>query len=242
LFSIVDDNNNTLTYSNKQRIKETKRLKYQRLIKNYKDKLGISEIENTLSIYNSKTCDIKKFIEYISEKNKINNKLFKLYENDKFRQYKWYGFINKKRCEDNMLNIIENNFGKDVKIIYGDWCIKKQMRNFISTPNLGRFDVYNIDEFRTSCLHYKTEERCENLYLCNKKRKLHSVLTYKMENNRKGCINRDYNGCLNIRKLYRSYMNDGSRPKRYCRGFEIAKDTNPFEIKASSGIKPNNKS
>ena len=49
-------------------MKETKRLKYQRLIKNYKDKLRISEIENTLSIYNSKTCDIKKFTEYISEK------------------------------------------------------------------------------------------------------------------------------------------------------------------------------
>ena len=39
------------------------------------------------------------------------------------------------------------------------------MRNFISTPNLGikrklqeRFEVYNIDEFRTSCLHYKTED------------------------------------------------------------------------------------
>lgn len=52
------------------------------------------------------------------------------------------------------------------------------MRNFISTPNLGvirklkeRFGVYIIDEFRTSCLHYKTEERCENLYLGNKKRK-----------------------------------------------------------------------
>jgi hypothetical protein len=36
-------------------------------------------------------------------------------------------------------------------------------------------------------------------------------------------------------------MNDGSRPKRYCRGFEIAKDTNP-SLEVSSGIKPNNKS
>lgn len=32
----------------------------------------------------------------------------------------------KKRCEDNMLNIIENNFGKDTKIIMGDWCIKNK--------------------------------------------------------------------------------------------------------------------
>ncbi len=63
-----------------------------------------------------------------------------------------------------MLNIIENKFGKDIKIIMGDWCIKKQMINFISTTNIGikrklneRFDVFNIDEYRTSCLHNKTE-------------------------------------------------------------------------------------
>jgi hypothetical protein len=50
---------------------------------------------------------------------------------------------------------------------------------------------------RTSCLSYNTEEVCENLYLKFKKdpkqkeRKIHSILTYKMENNRNGCINRD---------------------------------------------------
>ena len=112
--------------------------------------LGICDIENTLSIYNSKTCDIEKFKKYIEEKNKVNNNLFNLYEDEKFRQYKWYAYINKKRCEDNMLNLIENKFGKDVKVIMGDWSIKKQMRNFISTPNLGikrklneRFDIFN---------------------------------------------------------------------------------------------------
>jgi hypothetical protein len=51
------------------------------------------------------------------------------------------------------------------------------MRNFISTPNLTlkrklqeTFGVYNIDAFRTSCLSYKTEEPCENLYLKIQKR------------------------------------------------------------------------
>jgi hypothetical protein len=78
------------------------------------------------------------------------------------------------------------------------------MRNFISTPNLTLkrklreyFRVYNIDEFRTSCLSNKTDEVCENLLLKFKKdskqkeRKIHSILTYQMENNRKGCFNRD---------------------------------------------------
>lgn len=246
LLSIIDDNGNRLTYSNKQRIKETKRLKYQQLIKNYKDKLGICDMENTLSIYNSKTCDIEKFKKYIEEKNKVNDNLFKLYENEKFRQYKWYAYINKKRCEDNMINIIENKFGKDVKIIMGDWCIKKQMRNFISTPNIGikrklneRFDVFNIDEYRTSCLHNKTEEKCDNLYLSdkrNKLRKLHSVLTFQMENNGRGCINRDYNGCLNMKKIFNSFMTDGIRPNRYSRGYDLIKNTNT-SLEGSNGIR-----
>lgn len=248
LFSMIDNNNNRFTYSNKQRVKETKRLKYQRLMKNLKDKLGISEIENKLSKFNSKTCDLTKFKEYIEEKNKINEALFELYENEKFRQYKWYGYLNKRRCDDRMLNKIEDKYGKDLIIVQGDWCVTKQMRHFISTPNVGlkrklkeRFEVFNIDEYRTSCLYHKTEEKGEHLYIMdkiNKKRKLHSVLTFQMETTeneyrRFDCINRDYNGCLNIRKMFHSYIKDGTRPIRYNRGYEL-KTTNP-SLEASSG-------
>ncbi len=145
----------------------------------------------------------------------------------KFRQYKWYSFINKKRSEDKLLNKIEKKFGKDSIVIIGDWCIKKQMRNFISTPNIGlkrvlkrKFRVYNIDEYRTSCLHNKLEERCENLYLKigGKMRKMHSILTFKMENRRLGCINRDKNSCLNIKKLFNFYIDTGEVPYKYRRG------------------------
>ena len=95
--------------------------------------------------------------------------------------------------------MIEKKYSKDHTIIIGDWSIGKQMRNFISTPNLSlkrklkeRFKVYNIDEFRTSKLHYKTEEECSNLYhIDNNKikekrkiRKIHAVLTFKMEKKR----------------------------------------------------------
>ena len=107
------------------------------------------------------------------------------------------------------------------------------MRNFISTPNLTikrklttRFQVYNIDEFRTSCLNYITEEVCKNLYLPDKKkiqRKMHSILTYKMENNRKGCINRDKNGCRNIQKVFKCYVETGERPEKYKREYNFNK-------------------
>jgi hypothetical protein len=231
LLTMMDDDGNYFSYTNKQRIKETKRIKYSSLLKNYKDKQHITEIENTLSLFNSKTCDIKNFKEYIKEKLKVNDAIAKLYQNEKFRKYKWYSYINTKRTEDNMLNKIENKYGKDIKIIIGDWSIGKQMRNFISTPNLSikrklntRFEVYNIDEFRTSCLNYKTEELCNNLYLPDKRnieRKMHSILTFKMENKRKGCINRDKNGCKNIQKVFNHYIETGDRPEKYKRDYKF---------------------
>jgi hypothetical protein len=234
LFSMMDDNGIYFSYTNKQYIKETKRLKYQALLKNYKDKIGITEIEDDLNKYNSKTCNIEKFKDYIYAKLKANEKIIPLYQDFKFRQYKWYSYINKKRTEDNMVNKIIKKFSKNHIIIIGDWSIGKQMRNFISTPNLSlkrklkeTFKVYNIDEFRTSCLSYKTEELCENLYLKfkkdpkNKERKIHSILTYKMENNRKGCMNRDKNGCKNIEKVFKSYIETGERPEKYRREYKL---------------------
>lgn len=72
----------------------------------------------------------------------------------------------------------------------GDWSIGKQLRNFVPTPNIyfkrllkKRFNVYNFDEYNTSKLHYKTEEKCENMYVFDKNgqyKKIHSVLTYRM--------------------------------------------------------------
>jgi hypothetical protein len=233
LFTMMDDNGKFFSYTNKQRVSETKRLVYQNKLKKYKDHLGITEKENELSSYNSKSCNLDDYKAFIDKKISINKDLYKLYQNKKFRQYKWYAFINKKRTEDNMLNKIEKAYGKDSIVIIGDWCIEKQMKNFISTPNIGlkrklkeRFKVYNIDEYRTSCLNYKTEEPCNNLYLPdknNKTRKIHSILTYKMEKNRLGCINRDKNGCKNIQKIFEYYIKNNTRPENYRRGQAIQK-------------------
>ena len=233
LFTMMNDDGRFYSYTNKQRVNETKRLKYQNILKKYRDELEITSKENELSLYNSKSCNINKYREFITKKINTNEVLYKLYQNNKFRQYKWYAFINKKRTEDNMLNKIEKTYTKDSIIIIGDWSIGKQMKNFISTPNIllkrklqERFKVYNIDEYRTSCLNYKTEELSKNLYLPdkrNKERKMHSILTYKMENKRNGCINRDKNGCKNIQKVFNYYIEYDERPERYKRGVDLQK-------------------
>jgi hypothetical protein len=149
-----------------------------------------------------------------------------------------------------MVNKIAKKYSKDHIIVIGDWSIGKQMRHFISTPNLTlkrklqhQFKVYNIDEFRTSCLSYKTEEVCENLYLKFKKdtkqkeRKIHSILTYKMENNRKGCINRDKNGCKNIQKVFNHYTETGERPEKYRRDYQIQTNKSPQTASLPEAVK-----
>jgi hypothetical protein len=188
-----------------------------------------------------------KFKEYIAKKLEVNDIVVPLYQDIQFRKYKWYAFINKKRSEDNMLNMIEKKYSKDHTIIIGDWSIGKQMRNFISTPNLSlkrklkeRFKVYNIDEFRTSCLSYKTKDLCKNLYLPDKKgedRKIHSILTYQMENNRKGCINRDKNGCKNIRYVFNYYKKTGKRPERFRREYKLERMDQPLKPEKDEVVK-----
>ena len=72
-------------YTNRKHVKLTKRLKYQRLIQNYKNKNDISKVENELTKYNSKTCNLNKFKEFIKNKNKINGMLFDKYNREIFR-------------------------------------------------------------------------------------------------------------------------------------------------------------
>ena len=230
LLTIIDDNDNLFNFSNREYINKTKRKEYSNYFQNYKDKTGISKIESQLNDYNSKSCSIGKFKEYISKKNEINEKLFSAYCHEKFRKYNWYSFINKQRTESNLLNTIENKYskkGNKLNIVIGDWGKGKQMRGFISTPMIGmkrvlarRFNVYTIDEFRTSIYHYKTETIGKNLYVTdktNKSKKIHSVLTFKMENNCLGCINRDVNAVKNMRKLVKQWINYNERPVIYSR-------------------------
>ena len=227
LLNMMNDDGKFFSYTNKQRISETKRLKYQTILKKYKDELNITPIENELSSFNSKSCNLINYNNFITKKLSTNEVLYKMYQDDNFRRYKWYSYINKKRTDDRMLNKIEKVYGKDSIVVIGDWSIGKQMKNFISTPNISikrklqeRFRVYDIDEYRTSCLNYKTEEVCNNLYLPdkkNKERKMHSILTYKMENKRFGCINRDINGCKNIQKIFNHYILYNERPEKYKR-------------------------
>lgn len=247
LFYMKNKDGIRFRYSNRNHMKRTRRLKYQRLIKNYKDNNGITEQENKLSKFNSKTCNYKEFKKFIKNKNKVNETLIEKYKDERFRKYKWYGYINRKRAETDLAREIKDKFGKDSIMILGDWSDKLKMNQsrlkFISTPNLGLkrklaeyFTIYNIDEFRTSCLNYKTENKCVNIYLPDNKgveRKIHSILTYQTESNRMGCINRDENAVNNMIKIVNQYLQNKDRPEKFKRSYKFhdeIKDDNPNNV------------
>jgi hypothetical protein len=241
LIMMKDKNGKKYRYTNRKHVKLTKRLKYQRLIQNYKNKNDISKVENELTKYNSKTCNLDNFKKFIKNKNKINSMLFDKYNKEIFRKYKWYGFLNRKHTETKMIKEIKNTFGKNSIIFYGDFGFKTNChKGNISTPNnrlkrlIGKqMKLYNLDEFRTSKLNHKTEEVCENLYLPDlkgKSRKIHSVLTYKMENEQIGCINRDENAVNNMIKIVNHYLNKKERLLKYRRDYDLEKG----ELKAET--------
>ena len=165
-----------LKYSNKQRTKEQQINNNKNQIEKYKIKSGITALEKTLLNTCCKTCNIKKFENYILLKNQVYKKLQILYEKSHSRKYKWYSYINTRRTEDNLINKIKKHYGKNVNILMGDWSNGiNQMKNFKSTPRIGlkrklkeHFKVYNLDEYKTSKMCSKNETTTKNLKLKTK--------------------------------------------------------------------------
>ncbi len=179
------ENHKFLNYTNKERIRALKRLKYGELIENKKKKITtmidgktIKEIENELINFNSKSCIYDEFIKYATKKSNIDNKLYDIFNkkseesinmNDYYRKLKWFSYLNKRKHEDKLINKIQEKFGKDILLVIGDWGDQGRL-NFISTPNKGikrklmeRISLCLIDEYNTSKYHYKHEVECDNM-------------------------------------------------------------------------------
>jgi hypothetical protein len=234
LIYMIDDNENKFRYTNAQRIHQTERLKNQKIVERYKKRNNMIETETTLSDFNSKTCNYTKFKKFIKAKTEVNNKLFEQYENKMFRILKLRGFINTQRSESKLINNIKKKYetkDKKVVIAIGNWCVTKQMRNFISTPCIGlkrllkkHFKLITIDEFRTSILDYEFEEKLKNKKVINSEGetiKLHSVLMRQQKNKVIGCINRDLNGVRNMKKIVKQYMKNKTRPYKFRRDVKL---------------------
>jgi hypothetical protein len=110
-----DQDNHIFRYSNLQRLYETKRLKYQRVLLETRRTSGILKIEKELSTYNSRTCDLLGFQRYMTKKIEINERLYPLYVDEKYRRYQWYGYLNRLKSEANLIRQIRRFSSQHVR-------------------------------------------------------------------------------------------------------------------------------
>ena len=234
LLQMMDDKKIYYRYTRKQRAFELKQKKYSLLLNNYKTKHRIKNYETLLSksVGNSRSCMYTKYKAYLEARQVILHELLMKYLDGRFRQYRWYQFINKQKSESKLMNNIctkySDNRGNKPIIIIGDWNGNNYLKHNKSTSGIGlkrklveQFTTYEINEHNTSKICYKTGVKCKNLYLSHnqckptEKSKIHTVLTYTMSNGRTGCINRDKNGVNNFKIITESWINSRTIPSEY---------------------------
>jgi len=246
-YFLKDENNNLITfrYTQNQRRFETRKKRYIKIrAELMKEKIKgktINEWQNSLSKFNSKTCDYETFKKYIKEKNLVNKKIYGHYCKEIYRKLQFNSYINTKKSESKMLKNFSKKFGnqQECTVIIGDWSkdynkrgkeptINKRIRKLFRERG---YETYQINEFHTSKLCNKCEEKMENFY----KRKSHKprhlekiVLVWGLVRctnvNCKQVTNRDKNSCRNMMKIVKSIYKGKGRPKKYKQKRKIYSD------------------
>jgi hypothetical protein len=116
LVYMIDKNGNHLEYNSYQRQVESKAKRNQRILLKEKKRNNISEMEDVLSEYNSKTVNYDLFKYYIIAKNNLNNQTRNFYGHPLFRKMKLRSFIYSRKSVDNFLNKIKDTFGDNILI------------------------------------------------------------------------------------------------------------------------------
>ena len=145
--------------------------------------------------------------------------------NNYLQKLNWFIYLNTKKHDKNIANKLIEKYGKNTKMIIGDWSGKGKI-SYISTPCVGfkktlrkTFPTYLIDEYKTSKISSTTltETNKLNLRINGHMCELYPVLTFSMSNQRLGCINRDKNATLNFQKIIRSLIETQKRPIEFLR-------------------------
>jgi hypothetical protein len=236
-------------YSSSRRLSETKRLKYNTLIDNFKKRVHnndgktIKQMESELVDTGGKTMLLQPFLEYTGQKIAFARWCRSQLDYDIYlRKLNWFGYLNKQRHENAIVNELANKYGKDATFVIGDWSDRGSPIKKISVPCVGfkrrlarDFTVMDIDEWKTSQINHKTKQPNigkMKMFFNGRNRKLHSILTYQMDNERLGCINRDRNAVHNMYDIVNSLLLTLTRPTVFCRS--QSKSTNPKKKSASN--------
>ena len=187
-----------------------------------------------MSFYNSRTLDFASFGAYIKKKNEVNSIIGPFYEERIFRKLKLGSFFMRQQTEENMLNRFEKRFGSPEQTVIGMGDFEQKTHMKFREPVKGKgfrnllrkrgYEVYLVDEFRTSCRcsscggETKTFRKCRNprdIPPCGSEWKRDEMITrwglVKCETCSK-LWNRDYNASRNIHNICQSAICGEDRP------------------------------
>jgi hypothetical protein len=225
---MIDDRGTCYSYSNARRRYETYGKRSCEIILRERTEKGVDKKEALLSKQTNRTCDFKKCFGYLEEKSKMIEDFKNFYERPLFRKLALRRFIKTQSAESKMLNEIEKKYGKDIVLGLGNWSnnVSKQMKGCMPSPNKGiykllskRFDVVEVDEYKTSKTYHKDfTETLTNLKVKKgrKNKPIHALLT--LTGTKNGVIlNRDKNASYNIQYILHTYLQTQKRPEVFCR-------------------------
>jgi len=152
-------------YTQDTRRKETKAKKYRNYLQERKKQhingKSVTEWETELSGFNRKTINFVKFKEYVHKKNTLNRLLAPFYSEYLFRKLKLGSYMRKQITEARLLRRFEKLFGGPEKTIItiGDFEQRKHRKykepikgkGFRTLFRKAGYEVFLVDEFRTSC-------------------------------------------------------------------------------------------
>lgn len=228
IVSMIDDKGIFYSYSNARRRYETYGKRSCEIILRERTEKGIADKEALLSNHTNRTCDFEKCRDYLEEKSGLIGDLKDFYERPVFRKLALRRFIRTQSAESKMLNEIEKKYGKNIVLGLGNWSnnVSKQMKGCMSSQNKGiykilcrRFDVVEVDEYKTSKTYHKDFTKTLTNLKVKKGRKnkpVHALLT--LTGTKNGVIlNRDKNASQNIQIILQTYITTQTRPEAFCR-------------------------
>lgn len=210
----------------------------------------IKEIQNGLSKYSSKTCNLKNFMNFVKHRNEIDLQIKDVYGQIIFRKLRLNTYTNTQKSESKMVKNFKQKMGEPNKtvIIYGDYdnngihlkgkepIVSKKIRKVLREA---KYKVYLINEHNTSklcniCEHetegfkerisikpkYKGKNKKEEIWGLRRCSNLKCTVRTKNGKECERIYNRDDNAAMNMAKIVNHLKKYNERPKKYCRTLE----------------------
>ena len=237
------DGKKNVKYTVNQRDKEKKVTRGKEIMEKEKKKHKIQEFEAVLSQYNSNTVDVNKFKEYIKAKLTVNLQTRKFYNNILWRKLRFRQYAYGQASIAKLVNKLEDTFGKDLVIGYGNWSLhaNNNIKGCKPSMNIGlrreihkRLDTVSINEDYTSqkcstcsCqLEYYLKDKdgydvkrlqvCRSPF-CNRVKGINVGKYYRGTTKHLIFKTRDRNSAENIRNITMAYIYNRERPTQFRR-------------------------